>query len=188
MKRRTMLRYSIYASAGATLIPSFHACKTEEAVATTSTFFDADGMRLITSICDGLIPETDTPGAVSLGVPEFYDHMVKVVFASEDQDRIKEDISLLRIFMDQSAEGGSFDKLSTEDKSALLAKLEETWAEENSLNQDEKAAYYSLRGQAISYYLNTEYVGTKLLNHLPVPGAYEPCIPISQTNGKAWTI
>lgn len=183
-----MLRYSIYASAGAAFIPTFQACKTEDAVSKAATFFDGSQMDLITSICDGLIPETDTPGAVSLGVPEFYVQMVRAVFKPEDQERIKDDINLLQTFMNQSSEGGSFSKLSTEAKSELLTQLEAGWVDDDSPNQDEKAAYYSLRDQGINYYLNTEYVGMNLLNYLPVPGEYEPCISLSETNGKAWTI
>ena len=27
-----------------------------------------------------------------------------------------------------------------------------------------------------------------LLNYLPVPGSYEPCIELSEVNGKAWAL
>ena len=189
MKRRTVLRYSVYAAGGAALVPSFYSCKPEtHPTGFVPTFFDKKEYDLICAICDALLPETDTPGALTLEIPQFFDHMVGKVFQPSDHQRYKHDLNLLGRYLDQATGTGSFTSLSTEDQSALLGDLESKWNNMESSDTDEKAAYYALRGQAINYYLSTEYVGTELLSFLPIPGAYEPCISLEDVGGKAWAI
>ena len=53
--------------------------------------------------------------------------------------------------------------------------------------EDLGMAYQSMKSKIITCYLGTEYVGMNLLNYLPVPGEYEPCIPAASLDGKAWT-
>jgi len=186
MNRRTVLRYSAYAAAGAAFSKSFYACKPSASNESFSpSFFDESQYEFITAFGDGLIPESDTPGAVSLGVPQFLDHMVGAVFNPEDHEDYKRDIGLLENHLNEMSQG-DYVRLSTLDRTKALSQAEKSWDRDDT--SDIKAAYYSLRGQIINYYLNTEYVGTQLLNYLPVPGEYEACIPLGEAGGKAWTI
>ena len=53
-------------------------------------------------------------------------------------------------------------------------------------NEEAKMGFTELKQQMIAYYLNTEEIGTNYLNHLPIPGEYEPCISLEDVNNKAW--
>ena len=188
MKRRNVLRYTAYAVSGAALLPLIQSCQSKAGeIGFSPSFFNDNEYAAIRDICDVLLPETDTPGAVSLGVPQFFDHMVGKVFPIEARDNFKLDFNKLLAFLNKTADGGAFANLSAEAKKELLTKLDRKWFSDDS-QSDEKAAYLGVRGQAVSYYLSTEYVGTEILNYLPIPGDYKPCITLEEVGGKAWTI
>jgi len=188
MNRRNVLRYTAYTVTGAAVYPLIQGCQSSTAAeGFKPVFFDDAQYSLIGDICDVLLPETDTPGAVSLGVPAFFDGMVGTVFPKGARENFGKDFNKLSSFLDQESKGGNFAKSSSEDKATLITRLDKQWHEDDS-DSDEKAAYLGVRSQIISYYLSTEYVGTNETKYLPVPGPYQGCIDASVTEGKAWTI
>lgn len=189
MNRRNVLRYSAYTVTGAALLPLIQSCKsaTDTATGFKPSFFDPEQFSMVSDICDVLLPETDTPGAVSLGVPAFFDHMVGAVFPTEQKEGFRTSFGKLQNLLDSKSDGGSFAKLSSDAKQKLITDLDRQWHNDDS-DSDEKAAYLSVRSQAISYYLGTEEVATNQLNYLPVPGQYEGCITLASVGGKAWAI
>jgi hypothetical protein len=43
---------------------------------------------LVTALCDGILPRTDTPSASDVGVPQFIDLLLTEWYDAEDRDRI----------------------------------------------------------------------------------------------------
>ena len=44
-------------------------------------------MGIVSAVADIMIPRTDTPGAVDVGVPGFIDLMLRDVYTQADRDR-----------------------------------------------------------------------------------------------------
>ena len=131
-------------------------------------FFDREKFEFLQSLSEVLIPETDTPGAIELGLAEWIDTIVSKCYTDDNQ---KTTSSML------DAVFNSFQGKAT------VKKVEDIEATEPI-----DANYQHTKRAIGTAYIATEYVGKELLNYLPIPGAYEACIPISETNGKAWTI
>ena len=133
---------------------------------------DQENFTFLRNLTEALIPQSDTPGAIELGLAEWIDTIVKKCYTENDQKQF-----LSNLIAVNAALNGKTSKSS-------LSSLESSLTNTESL----KDAYQSIKSMVATAYLANEYVGTKLLNYLPVPGEYVACIPISKTNGKAWTI
>lgn len=184
MKRRTVLKYTTLLT-GVTLSGAFitgflSGCQPEK----TGTEYQPiilseEKYRLLKQLTDVLLPETDTPGAVELGVPELLETIVGRCYTSEDQNVFDNQLASIYKALGED----EFMNSSSEDQLLLVHEMEKELDTKNELNN----AYQSIKSNIITCYLGTEYVGTNLLNYLPVPGEYEPCIPASSLDGKAWT-
>lgn len=185
MDRRSAIKYTT-ALTGITLSSAFisgflSSCKPEIIDDTFKPLFlSSPHFTFLESLVDVLIPETDTPGALSLGVPEWIDAIVAKCYADKDQQSFKTHFEMVYQVLNTEK---SFEKQEVESKAEKIKALEASLNNQNEL----KAAYQQIKGMAATAYLGTEYVGINLLNYLPVPGEYEACIPLSATNGKSWT-
>jgi gluconate 2-dehydrogenase gamma chain len=83
----------------------------------------ADEHRMVRVIADHIIPETDTPGALGVGVPGFIDEMLAGYYTEDERTRFIAGLSAL----DQQAErtyGEGFVDCAPDQQLALLAGLD----------------------------------------------------------------
>ena len=175
MKRRSALKFTS-ALVGAGLSASFVAgvlsgcAPAKSGTSYTPIFFEPDKFEFLNALAEVLIPSDDTPGASELELAQWIDTIVKECYTEEQQKSVSKHLNVV------------YNALSGDANMISLQSLEST------NDQDTSNAYTSTKSIVATAYLSQEYVGTKLLNYLPVPGIYDACIPISETNGKAWTI
>lgn len=176
MDRRSALKVTSIAGVGISstfLAGLISGCKPETTgINYHAIMLDQEKFAFLRSLTEALIPQNDTPGAIELGLAEWIDTIVKKCFTENDQNQFLANLASVN-----AALNGKTSKSS-------VASLESSLSNNESL----KDAYQSIKSIIATAYLANEYVGTKLLNYLPVPGEYEACISISKTNGKAWTI
>jgi hypothetical protein len=191
MKRREILKYTAYATGAAVCSPLLGTILTGCSMDSsnypddfTPQFFNEDEFRVINSIVDTILPKTSSPAASEVGVDKMIDTFVGTVYSETDRADYREHFIQLNTFLQDQASGKAFNKLTEIEKLALLQQLES----QDSNPEDVKAAYLELKQQTIAYYLTTEEVATNFLNYLPVPGEYEPCIPLADVGGKAWAL
>ncbi|MDH3649685.1 MAG: gluconate 2-dehydrogenase subunit 3 family protein [Saprospiraceae bacterium] len=134
----------------------------------TTLIIDQNKFQFLQALSDVMIPKTETPGAVELGVPEWIDTIVAKCYPENYQKQMMAALDTVHELMNGKA---------TADQIASVEKGDPV-----------DASFQQVKRTIGSAYLATEYVGKELLSYLPIPGAYEACIPISETNGKAWTI
>ena len=130
---------------------------------------------------DVILPATDSPSASEVGVHRTIDHMVGVVYAEPARQDFVKGFSALTEFLRKAG----FEKQDGNGKLEMLKALQATT---NGDQESLRKAFLDLRQQTIAYYLSTEEIGTKFLNYLPVPGAYEACISLEEAGGKAWAL
>lgn len=139
-------------------------------------FFNENEFSQIREIIDVILPETDTPSASSIGVHRVIDTMIGTTYRPNEIKAFKKTFTAFTSHLNSK---------SGEDTMTVLQEL----AQSNDENlKDAKAGFLDIKQQTVAYYLLNEEIAKTHLNYLPVPGTYEPCIKLSDTNGKAWAI
>lgn len=189
MKRRKIIKLSAYIASGSMLGVLSGGCKTDTLTIDldnySPSYLSADQYEFIQNFADTLLPETDTPGAQTLGISQIYDSILNNILTDEkkksDRSKLQDLVSLIT----SKNEGKSIAALSSEDRLNFLTVMDKDLA---SASTPAAETYKTVKNRIVQYYLNTEEVGTKLLNYLPVPGDYKACITLEEAGGKAWTI
>ncbi|MEO0338963.1 MAG: gluconate 2-dehydrogenase subunit 3 family protein [Bacteroidota bacterium] len=183
MNRRKALQLAATATGTAMGLPAFSAlfssCQAEvQGVDYETYFFSPEEMAWVEQLVDVILPATDSPAASAVGVHKMIDIMIGKVMGKEGQEKYSQGFTQLKAHMDKEG----FSKADTDKQIDLLQTLEQ------SDDQQLKSSYLDLKNRSVAYYLNTEEIGTKFLNYLPVPGEYKACITVEEAGGKAWAI
>lgn len=208
MNRRKALRYTGYVTGLALGAPLFGSlvsgCTTDHGIPELTykpEFLDPEQLRFVAAIAETMFPKTsDMPGAVDVEVYKYVDLRVSQTYNTKWQERFR---SGLAAFMEtaQAAAETSFADQSAADRLAYLNPIDEEvralltkWAEEPPQQDEEEAdtVRYSffgdLKGLIIEGFYQSEPIATQFLVYNPVPGEYDPCMPLEETDGKAWAL
>jgi hypothetical protein len=158
-----------------------------------SRLLSASQGALVAAVVDVMIPRTDTPGAVDVGVPGFIDLMLREVYASTDRDRYL--AGLAEFDAAASSENGqTFVALELTQRVALVRKFHDAaLGEERRLRGTQphpQRPFILLTKELTLLGFFTSQVGaTQVLQYVAVPGSYHGCIPLQQAgNGKTWAV
>jgi hypothetical protein len=83
----------------------------------------ADAMRVLTPMCERIIPADDTPGATEAGVPAFIAHMLANWYDEPDRARVVAGLASLD-GITRTRHGQSFDACSIAQQDAMLLELD----------------------------------------------------------------
>lgn len=161
---------------------------TRTATPTVEGLFDPATMDFLGDVAEGILPETDTPGAKEAGVGEFIPIMVKDCYTAEDQDIFVKGLSDIDARAKQEYDR-NFQELAADERTALLHSIDkEAKAYHGSKEPDEPNHYFHLFKQLTLLGFFTSEVGaTKALRYVQVPGRYDGEYPY-QKGDKAWAI
>lgn len=194
MNRRELLRYTAVAmgmgAASSMLQGALAAC--DGCDSPGSSVLGAQGRPTVAALAELIIPETDTPGATSAGVPEFIDQIVSHWYTETER----------KIFLDglialddscQSAYGRAFVDCIPSQQTAVLSKFEALAMSYEPPPRDmfdrtdpEDTPFFSKIKQLTVYGYYTSEVGATLeLRWVPMPGEYLVDYPLSRV-GRAW--
>ncbi len=142
-------------------------------------FFRADEMALIAAIADRIIPTTDTPGAVAVGVPEKLQALASEW--ADDGFRLFWRDGLAELNNALMTEGTAFADLPVEQQMAVLS------AYDASVYSDavENDLYKNLKSTVATAYYMSEPGATQELAYEAVPGAWIGDAPLSDYP-KTW--
>ncbi|MBS0360665.1 MAG: gluconate 2-dehydrogenase subunit 3 family protein [Proteobacteria bacterium] len=143
-----------------------------------------DQARTLSAACEAIIPETDTPGAIAAGVPQFIDRTIAIWLDPPSAARLKAGIDNL----DERARArgaASFSALSPDQKVALLSEVE---ADQRAADRQKPPVphyWNTLKGLTTTGYFTSQAGATKAARYDPVPGAYRGCVPLKEI-GRVW--
>ncbi len=183
MRRREVIKQTVLASGALLSAPLYSAllsgCSAKPSPETTFTpaAFSSEQYSLLEAVADTLLPATDTPSATDLGVVQVIDEIVGECYSDEEKVAYFQQFGVL----DQYLRDQEFLNASDDERLAVLQELE-------SVGGNFHDAWVHVKQQIVAMYLTSEQVAEEQLNYLPVPGEFEACIPLSETNGKAWAI
>ena len=143
-------------------------------------FFDQQQLSMLSRIVDLIIPETDTPGALGVGVHHFIDLMFAEWASGERQARWVEGLADI----DHRAKTlgmDSFSAGSAAQQTELLQALDR-----ESFAQDQGATFFAeLKKMVLFAYYSSEVGATIELKYQAIPVDYLPCVPLQEV-GRAW--
>lgn len=125
----------------------------------------------LTAIIEAIIPESDTLGAKSVGVPAFMEKMLADCYEKEVIENVEKGLA----FVENTATSNykvPFANLPLSDRQTILLAIEK---EEGT---DLKAFYTLIKNLTIQGYTSSEYVQTTFLEYKMMPGFYDGCVPV----------
>lgn len=154
-------------------VPTFAFAQAGTPVLTwTPKALTADEARTLSAACERIVPTTDTPGAVAVGVPQWIDRALAGWAPPADVAKLRAGLGALnqQAYTKFSA---PFASLPVDKQTTMLASFQtEPW-------------FYQLRSLVTDGYFTSEIGATKALRYDPIPGAFHGCVPLSQI-GRAW--
>ena len=127
-----------------------------------------------------ILPRTDTPGALDVGVPAFIDRFYGE-FMSPDEQKLLVSVLAEIEGAAKSAHGASFPSLTAAQQDAVLQGVA------TAQQGRDPSSFALLRSATVLGYFTSEQVGKNVLHYDPVPGAYDGCVPIDQVGRRNWT-
>jgi gluconate 2-dehydrogenase gamma chain len=161
--------------------------------ATEPSTLSASQRATVSAIVDVMIPRTNTPGALDVGVPRFIDLMLKDVYTEADRDRYLTGLSDFDAAA-KSEHGQTFVALEPTQRIALVRKFHDAAVAEE---HRQRSAHTHLQRPFILMtkeltllgFFTSQVGATQVLQYVAVPGSYHGCLPLEQAgNGKTWAV
>jgi len=196
MNRRELLQRVAYLMGGAVSTPAvlglMQGCVLQPGNAWQPQFLSANQVDTVTEIADIMIPRTDTPGAIDIGIPAFIDSMLKTTYAQTDQERYVTGLEAFEVRAQQEYKQ-PFKQLDHKQRVALVQRVhDEALAVQGTgftMTPSPRPFVLMTKELVLLGYFISEVGATKVLQYDPVPGAYHGCVPLSQAgNGKTWAM
>ncbi|HET7216754.1 MAG TPA: gluconate 2-dehydrogenase subunit 3 family protein [Vicinamibacterales bacterium] len=147
--------------------------------ATTSYLTAAQG-AIASAAADRILPRTDTPGAVDVGVPAFIDRFYGEFMSRDEQQLLVKGLEEIEAAA-KAANGASFSTLTAAQQDAVLRSVA------TAQQGRDPGSFALLRSATVLGYFTSEQVGKNVLHYDPVPGSYDGCVPIDQVGRRNWT-
>jgi hypothetical protein len=157
------------------------------------SILSAPQMDIVSTVAEIMIPRTDTPGAVDVGVPGFIDLMLKDVYTQKDRDRYLAGLAEFDAAV-QSEHGKKFVALQSAQQVALVRKFHDAAVVEerriHGAHAHLQRPFILLTKELTLLGFFTSQAGaTQVLQYVAVPGSYHACVPVEQAgNGKTWAV
>jgi gluconate 2-dehydrogenase gamma chain len=142
----------------------------------------------VSALADQIIPRTDTPGALDVGVPAFIDRMLAGYYTDKERNVIR--AGLASVDSDASTlRGKSFAQLTADEQVALMKQYDQAQYDYTRTNANTQGApphYFRLiKELTIIGFCTSEAGATKLMRYEQTPGPFRGDVPTSEI-GKAW--
>lgn len=143
-------------------------------------FLSAELYKIAAAFAERILPRTSTPGATDAGVADFIDIMYGKYLSGEERKLMDHGLSELDA-ASRNLHRAEFASLPGDDQDAMIMRLA------IAAKDREKFFLSQIRELIIVGYFTSEIVGKTVLNYDPVPGRFDPCIPLSEAGNVSWT-
>lgn len=187
MKRREAIRRTAAVMGGALFAPSLagllQGCTPRGDSEWSPVHFSEDQASWIRRLSETILPETDTPGALATGVPEWIERMVFEVYNQTNRDRFLEGLADLDRQV-RELYSRSIDQLDPGERLKAVQVLNRDMVNGES-RRPSIETYRLIKELTLLGYYSSEPGATEELRYEAVPGSYEGCIPYEEI-GATW--
>lgn len=139
---------------------------------------------VLEGLIDGILPATETPGAVEAGVPEFFDLMLRDYFTAIARDVVVAglqgvDATCVEVY------GLPWERLGSGQKTAMVQRLDRQAVAQRK-ESGTPHFFAIVKEMTLWGYFYSEAGAAQLQRYEISPGAYEGCIDYDDV-GKPWT-
>lgn len=164
---------------GAALTPSLLTSVMRAADApSTPGSLSATHLAITTALADRILPRTDTPGALDVGVPAFINLLYGAYLDTADKTGLEAALDHFETAAQQS---------HARDFAALTAAQQDALLTAAAASSSDRAHFGRIRELTIVGYFTSETVGKEVLHYDPVPGPFQACVPLSDVGNISWT-
>lgn len=192
-----------YVVAAPTVVSVLESCTTKSEI-WPAVFLNMKEQHFVTHLVDIIIPATDTPGGLDVNLPQFIDMMSNDLFESDEKEIFKEGSEIFAARFKKKF-GKDIDASNRDEVAELFANYFDVSKEKKDEIQkaqsmaideitDQEIDDYkmykfllNIRSLSLLGYFTSEKIGKEVLTFDPIPGRYEPCLPVSDV-GNAWTL
>lgn len=128
---------------------------------------------LVTALCDGILPRTDTPSASDVGVPQFIDLMLTEWYDEEDRDRIVNGLGAIDAVARERG-GAAFADLGEAAKNDVLETLDSRRGDRGEAAR----TFGNLKSLAVYGYFTSEPISKDVLKTEIYFADFDGCAPV----------
>jgi hypothetical protein len=134
-------------------------------------FLPTESAKTLAEIVETIIPETNTPGAKSLGIDKLIERIVKDCYDKPAQEQFTRGIALVDELA-QKTNNQPFTACSTAQRLAILLQMSK------SDDAGQKKFYNMVRQMTIRGYTTSEYFMTKIEHFEFAPARFHGCVKV----------
>lgn len=178
LDRRALLMGAVFLVGGAGALTRFTRSATPRA--SGGPVLSSARYAQLEQVADAIIPATDTPGAIAVGVPAF----LRQLLGDWASDRTRADVIGVLETIDQEAWarfGATFVQLPAEQRIEVVRTVDEA-----SIARGD-SAYSRFKYLVLVGYYHSEVGATHELRYELVPGAWRSCLPLTEV-GRATAV
>lgn len=176
MERRTVFKYLAVSAAGLATVPFWVDSWTTEKLPAVSLAVSNNQKLNLTALVEAIIPETNTPGATTLGVDQFVLTMVTDCFEEEQQRAFFTGLNKLEA-MSNALNDKTFLQATESERLEILQQVDVV-----TLPGSGKEFDFALfiKDLTIMGYMNSEYVMKNILHYELVPSRFNGSYPVAK--------
>ncbi|MGJ8692685.1 MAG: gluconate 2-dehydrogenase subunit 3 family protein [Thalassotalea sp.] len=146
-------------------------------------FYTVKEYQLVSRLADLIIPDTETAGALTVGVPLLIDKLHQTWAAEPAKAAHRQAIRQIQQELTSIAKA-DFLTLSAQQQQQALQTLDD-----NAFSSEKKrlAGYRKVKELIAKFYYLSEVGATQELRYFPVPGRWDACIPIKEID-TTWAV
>jgi gluconate 2-dehydrogenase gamma chain len=150
-------------------------------------------MSIVSAVSEVMIPRTDTPGAIDVGVPRFIGLMLEDVCTQKDREHYLAGLADFDAAA-HTEQGKEFLALEPTHQVALVRRFHDAAVIEDQraarLREDLQRPFILMTKElTLLGFFTSEAGATQVLQYVAVPGSYHACVPVEQAgNGKTWAV
>ena len=186
MKRREALKNVSLFVSGTLAIPTgsilLNSCSNpSKELGWNPKYLNNEEAFFLSELANTIIPNTELPGALAVGVPLEIETYVFNVLEEKNISKFRNGLKKLDDFLNNNSSKSFFE-------SNLLEKTKMLNSIQKNKNSEIRIIYMSLKSSVITSYFNSKIGATKVLKYngpSVVLGSYKGCVPFDEI-GKTW--
>lgn len=134
----------------------------------------AQTAALIAALSERILPESDTPGAIAVGVPAFIEVIVRDWQTDAERTRLRSGLTAIDVAANERFTA-DFANLTSGQQNVLVTEWDAARSREPGSAAD---AYRQIKGLTVYGYFTSKTVVETVLKTPIIPGRFNGCIPV----------